>query len=132
LLSAALSIRAQDAASVLNRYIQVTGGADLYKRYNSLHLFYAVTHPDKTSENVDYFHTRDGKTLIETDTGSGTRDAGLSEGVVWKYSDSKGAQILSGKQAARLRALKARRDAAAQTVPAAPGAPTLKRPANPQ
>jgi hypothetical protein len=31
-----------------------------------------------------------------------------------------------------VQALKARRDAAAQKVPAAPGAPTLKRPANPQ
>jgi hypothetical protein len=95
------ALNAQDAASVLNRYVQVTGGVELYKRYNSLHLFYAITHPDKTTENVDYFHTRDGKTLTETDTGTSTRDAGLSEGVVWKYSEAKGAQILSGKQAAR-------------------------------
>ena len=39
--------------------------------------------------------------MTETDTGSATRDLGVSEGVAWTYADGK-AQILSGKQAARL------------------------------
>jgi hypothetical protein len=93
---------AQDAAAVLARYVQVTGGTELYKRYNSLHLFYTVTHADKSAENVDYFHTRDGSTLIETDTGTATLDTGINEGIAWKYSQAKGAQILTGAQAARL------------------------------
>jgi hypothetical protein len=93
---------AQDAAAVLNRYVQVTGGSDLYQRYNSLHLFYTVTRADKSSVNVDYFHTRDGRMLTETDTGSATLDMGVSDGVVWKYSEGKGAQILNGAQAARV------------------------------
>lgn len=100
-LLAAVQVSAQDAASVLNRYVQVTGGSDLYKRFNSLHLFYTVTRADKSSENVDYFHRRDGKTLTETDTGSAVRDAGVTEGIAWKFTEGKGAQILSGKQSAR-------------------------------
>jgi len=95
-------VRAQDAAAVLARYVQVTGGADLYKRYNSMHLFYTVTHSDKSTENVDYFHDRDGRTLIETDTGTATMDTGVNDGVVWQYSEGKPAQILSGVRAARL------------------------------
>jgi hypothetical protein len=51
---------------------------------------------------VDYFHTRDGSTLIETDTGTATRDTGVSEGIAWKYSQTAGVKILSGAQAARL------------------------------
>jgi len=51
---------------------------------------------------VDYFHTRDGSTLIETDTGTLTLDTGVSEGIAWKYSQAAGAKILSGAQAARL------------------------------
>jgi hypothetical protein len=67
-----------------------------------VHLFYTITHSDKSTESVDYFHTREGKTLVETDTGSATRDQGVSEGIAWKYSESKGARLLSGKEAARL------------------------------
>ncbi len=100
-LFAALHASAQDAASVLNRYVQVTGGSDLYRKFNSQHLFYTVTHADKSSENVDYFHARDGKTLTETDTGTVTHDAGVTEGIAWKFTEGKGAQILSGRQSAR-------------------------------
>jgi hypothetical protein len=101
LMAGCASVWAQDAASVLTRYVQVTGGSELYKRYNSVHLFYTVTRADKTTENVDYFHTRDGRTLRETDTGNETLDAGVSEGVAWRYSEKNGANILSGKEAAR-------------------------------
>lgn len=100
-LLAVAQLSAQDAASVLNRYVQVTGGTDLYKRFNSLHLFYTVTHADKTSDNVDYFHNRDGKTYSETDDGTALHDAGVTEGIAWKFSEARGAQILTGKQAAR-------------------------------
>jgi hypothetical protein len=102
LVASAMRLCAQDAEAVLNRYVRVTGGADLYKRYNALHLFYTVTHADKSTENVDYFHTRDGRTLIETDMGNATRDEGVSEGIAWKYSEAKGAHLLSGKEAERL------------------------------
>ena len=102
LFAAAIQLGAQDGAAVMNRYVQVTGGAELYQRYHSMHLFYTVTHANKSSENVDYFHGRDGQTVFETDTGSATEDKGVSEGVAWKYSQTKGAQILTGKAAARL------------------------------
>jgi hypothetical protein len=93
---------AQDAASVLTRYLQVTGGPDLYKHYNAIHVFYTATLKDKSTLNVDFFHTRDGKTLTETDTGNATLDSGISDNIAWKYSEAKGAQILSGKEAARM------------------------------
>ncbi len=98
----ALPACCQDAEAVLNRYVQVTGGAALYKRYNAYHFFYTMTGADKASRNVDLFHARDGRTFIETDDGKQTIDSGISDGVAWKYSQSGGAKILSGASSARM------------------------------
>jgi len=93
---------AQDAVSVLNRYVQVTGGADVYRKYKEVHVYSTVTKPDKMTENLAFVHSRNGKTLIERDFGSGTADSGVTEGVAWKFTEGKPAQILTGKLAARL------------------------------
>lgn len=90
-----------DAAAILDRYVQVTGGADAYRRYNFVAMYSTVTPDGGEPFYVTEFRSRDGKTQTEIDAGAASRTKGISNGVVWTFSKDKGATIVTGKPAER-------------------------------
>lgn len=89
------------AAAILDRYIQVTGGQDLYRKCSFGSIYSTVTRDDKTTFNTSTFHSRDGRMQTEIDAGPESSESGVSNGIVWEFSEAKGARILSGKVAQR-------------------------------
>ncbi len=89
------------AEAVLDRYVQVTGGLSLYRRYGSFRMYSTVTREDRTTFNTAVYHSRDGGTRTEIDAGADSGESGVSNGIVWEYSEKNGVKILSGKVAER-------------------------------
>lgn len=93
--------KAWSAETVLDRYVQVTGGVALYRRYGYFSMYSTVTREDGTTFNTTVYHSRDGMTRTEIDAGADSGESGAGNGIAWEYSEKKGARILSGKVAAR-------------------------------
>jgi hypothetical protein len=89
------------AEAILDRYVQVTGGLDIYHRYGSFSKHSSVTRADGTTFYTAVSHGRDGAIWTEIDAGENSREMGVANGVAWEYSKKQGAKILTGKVAAR-------------------------------
>ena len=93
--------KSPSAAAILDRYVQATGGLDLYRRYAFVSIYSTVTRADQSTFNTTVFHSRDGRVQTEIDAGPESRESGVSSGIVWEFSETKGTRILSGKVAER-------------------------------
>lgn len=93
--------KALSAEAVLDRYVQVTGGTEVYRRYGSFAKYSTVTRADGTTFNTAVYHSRNGATQTEIDAGADSGERGIANGIVWEYSKKNGAKVLDGKAAAR-------------------------------
>lgn len=89
------------AATILDRYVQVTGGQEHYRGFSFVTIDSSVIQADGTTIYTTIFHSRDGATKTEFDAGEASHESGVSDGIVWEFSKPKGARILNGKVAAR-------------------------------
>jgi hypothetical protein len=89
------------AEAVLDRYVQVTGGAEMYRRFGVYAMYCTITRSDGTTFNISVFHSRQGATLTEVDDRDNSQQSGVGNGIAWEYSKKTGARILDGKIADR-------------------------------
>jgi hypothetical protein len=98
---AATETKLPDAGMILDRYVQVTGGAEHYRHFNFVSVDSSITPEAGEVFYTTVFRARDGRVQTVVDAGDDSREWGVSNGVAWQFSKAKGARILSGKAAER-------------------------------
>lgn len=93
------------AATVLDRYVEVTGGASTYCKFSVEIIDMSVTAENGQSAGVTIFRARDGRMQTVVDAGPASEQTGVTDGISWKFSEGTGARLLTGKPAARQIAL---------------------------
>lgn len=94
-----------DAATVLNRYVEVTGGKAAYDRIHSRIVAATMEMPgqDLVIQTTQYFRASDRACLVSELAGMGSMSAGYVGDLVWTNNPMSGPKILDGKQAAVIR-----------------------------
>jgi len=94
-----------EAATVLDRYVEATGGANAYRKFSVEIVDMTVTAGNGQSAGVTIFRARDGRMRTVVDAGPASEQTGVTDGIPWKFSEEAGARLLTGKPAARQIAL---------------------------
>ena len=89
-----------EASTILDRYVEVTGGRAVYGGYAFVTIHESVMRGGKTSY-VTIYRSRDGRTRTETEAGDSTRESGVADSVAWEFSEAQGARILEGRRSER-------------------------------
>jgi hypothetical protein len=97
------SSKLPQAPAILDRYVEVTGGAGAYSKASVEIIDSIVTSDPPTGQSLDItnFRSRDGQRRTEVEVGPDFKQSGVWKGTVWEYSRKTSAQIITGKRAER-------------------------------
>ena len=90
-----------EPAAVLDRYVEVTGGASTYRKFSVEIIDTTVTAEGGQSAEVTVFRARDGRMRTVVEAGAASEQSGVANGVPWKFSEKSGARLLTGKAGER-------------------------------
>lgn len=97
--TAALALSQPSAREILDRYVQVTGGAAAYHKVQNENLRGEITYEGRDDKvEMTSLTTRAGQQVVNLNLPSGNEMHGISNGLAWEDTSFSGPRILDGRE----------------------------------